>query len=500
MDWPGEISHLKVAQQGQLEITTGDAEWDFALALSQKQAKLIVNQIPSAEQPETSPDFELSPFQALILLRSIQPLEPELIKNILAQVYKDQKQGEKKSEQNQTPALLASELLWQSNQFGLDNKIWSEYLPAASEWLESWFSTDFDTDRDGIPEVVHPMILNLEGFEPGDSPGENRFVPYPYLESPALGALLFNDLRKLMELVHISGTSLGSDLESKKECLLKYLRESQDPDSGHFQTRDSHSHKVVNGFTISENIRPGLNLLRTGFQQPTRIGIHHQHNNAHQTPGEFTIILHGQDQRGNSRVEEVHSKNFTWGKDVNWGLTESVFSKLDFCTLKSSHAQEQITLAAPSTSDHAITLTLPLWAEILSDDQAQFYIQNVLQDPDQYWSPYGFRTRAGAEGSTVQFSWNLFLGQAFLRYGKLDQAADLIGRWMAALIPSVTGSGSMYPAYHAETGQGSGQNDILESLFPVSFFLEVLGVQFIQDRSLIIKISKSFPLACQIEI
>ncbi len=140
-----------------------------------------------------------------------------------------------------------------------------------------------------------------------------------------------------------------------------------------------------------------------------------------------------------------------------------------------------------------LPLTLPLWAEILSDEQAQSYIQNVLLDPDQYWSPYGFRTRADAEGSTVQFSWNLLLGQALIKYGKLDQAADLIGRWMSALIPSVSSSGSMYPAYHAETGQGSGQNDTLESLFPVSFFLQVLGIQFVQDRSLIIKNQNPFP-------
>jgi hypothetical protein len=282
-------------------------------------------------------------------------------------------------------------------------------------------------------------------------------------------------------------------LAGKKESLLNYLHESQNPISGNFQTRDSQSHIVIEGFIISQDIRPGLNILRADFQQPTRIGIQHQRLEADQTSGEFSIVFHGQDLRGNSRVEEVHSKDFTWGKEVNWGLTESIFSKLNFCTLKDSNNKGHITLVATSTSDQDITLTLPLWAGILSDRQAQSYIQNVLLDPDQYGSPYGFRTRAGIEGSTVQFSWNLFLGQALTQYGKLDQAADLIGRWMAALIPSVLGSGSMYSAYHAETGKGSGQIDTLESLFPVSFFLDVLGVQFIQDRSLIIKCQNPFP-------
>ena len=45
LDWSGEISRRKVARQGQLKITTGDPDWDFILALSQKQAQIIFHQI-----------------------------------------------------------------------------------------------------------------------------------------------------------------------------------------------------------------------------------------------------------------------------------------------------------------------------------------------------------------------------------------------------------------------------------------------------------------------
>ena len=51
----------------------------------------------------------------------------------------------------------------------------------------------------------------------------------------------------------------------------------------------------------------------------------------------------------------------------------------------------------------------------------------------------------------------------------------------------------MYPAYHSNTGEGMGQQDALESLFPVSFFLQVLGIEFFQEGYITIQRENPFP-------
>ncbi len=47
-----------------------------------------------------------------------------------------------------------------------------------------------------------------------------------------------------------------------------------------------------------------------------------------------------------------------------------------------------INLIAPATSGKDITQILPLWAGVLPDDQTREIFENVLLDPDRFWSPY----------------------------------------------------------------------------------------------------------------
>ncbi len=89
--------------------------------------------------------------------------------------------------------------------------------------------------------------------------------------------------------------------------------------------------------------------------------------------------------------------------------------------------------------------------------------------------------------------WNLLLGQSLLKLGRSDTAAELIGRWMAAIIPVLRRSGSFFPGYGVNSGQGMGAEDSLESLFPVKFFLEVLGIGILQDNQLTIGGKNPFP-------
>ena len=496
LDWPGEIAHRKVRQQSQLDIKTGDPDRDIALALSRKQGQLLSKRLFSRGDQHPSPFAGISPFQALFFIQSLQPLTAESARNILDGVFYQFLPGddqEGKSDQDQNPPLFSTELLWQVHQSGFDLPIWSDYLLTAASWIESWFTSDHDRDQDGIPESVRSLSLDLTGADVDSLPEDGKLTLYPYLESPGLGAVLYNELCKLGELAQISGITLDTEVQKKKDALFKFLQESWSAEKYTFQARDSASHAVIEGFKIMDGIQPGLNILKAAFQQPTRIGVLVRHLRSQAGSGKYSIIFQGQDPRGNSRVEEIQSTDLTWSEGQSWAITESVFSELDTCSLTGFPFDNQISLIAPSTAESEITQTLPLWAGIAAADQAATLIKDNLLDPNRYWTPYGFCSRPGTENPIIHNSWNLLLGQALAQVERPELAVELIHRWLAALIPSITRSGASFAAYQGKTGNGIGAQDLPESLFPLKFFLQLLGFHFIRDKYLVIEGHNPFP-------
>ncbi len=497
LDWSGEISRRKVALQSQIEITTGDSDWDFVLANSQKQCLLGYHQVASRKNLQTLREEELTPIQALMLLQGLENQGSDTIKNILDLVFNQHKKPDiplKDTYRDQTPPILAGELLWQVHRMGLSSDSWPGYLEIAAGWLEDWFSPVMDKDGDGIPELLHPQILDLAGSKTtADMESVNRFFLYPYLESPGLGALIYNDLCKIDDLLQIVGKKSEHQFNVRKGTLLNFLRSSWVSKDSEFQNRDSHSHEAVGGFNIIKNLQPGLNILRTSFPEPSRIAVKHLGSAEDHPQGEFSIICHGLDFLGNYRIEELHSRNFSWHDGINWIISESIFSNLDYCVLKDNDLKGQINLVAPSTFSEDITQALPLWAGVLPDFQTLEIFEDVLLDSDRHWSPYGFSSQPDSGEATVYLFWNLLLGQALLKLGKSDTTAKIIESWMNVIIPALGRSGSTFPGYGIKTGQGLGLKDSLESLFPVRFFLHVLGIEILHNDILTIEGKNPFP-------
>ena len=497
LDWAGEIARRKVSLQGQVEITTGTQDWDFVLSLSQKRAQSIYQQITSQNNQNNPNNTVLSPIQALMMLQSLIMLTPEMAKNILDLVFNTNPESEiggDISDQGPTPPILTGELLWQFHQSGFSGDIWSGYLDQASRWLNDWFTPRLDKDGDGIPELVNHRILQTPGMDVSAEPqSAYRPFPYPYLESPGLGALLFNDLSKVKDLTQLDRRDSDPLIRERIENLRTYLKDSWMPEANKFQSRDSRSHLVVDGFTIRKVMQPGLNILTADFPQSARIGIILHGENGEHTPKDIRVICHGMDWQGNYRIEELNSGDFIQGERFDWAISESVYSKIDYCILIGFNVSRRISLVAPPTSLNDITQTLPLWAGILADNQTRDMYEQVLLDPERYWTPYGFSRIPGPDEMIISLFWNLLLGQSMHRLGMRKSTAGLIQRLMDVSIPSQKSSGAVYPAYSAQTGKGMGAGECIESFFPVRFFLQVLGIEIIEGGRVLISGENPFP-------
>ena len=67
LDWEGEISRIRITAQDQLEIETGDPEWNYAIAMSQKEAAAYFSgHISNYKESQDTAQY-ISAFQALFL-------------------------------------------------------------------------------------------------------------------------------------------------------------------------------------------------------------------------------------------------------------------------------------------------------------------------------------------------------------------------------------------------------------------------------------------------
>jgi hypothetical protein len=501
MNWAGEISRLKIQEQSHLEIITGDPDWNFAFKLSQKEAAGYMSRHFSQGDSSLNSKHGLSPFEALYLLDVLTPIDPQAVNKILDRVLSAVREDGILPERRcatftSLPAVpLAGELVWQASKIAPVHHQKKFLLEKLESLLNHWFLPAYDQDGDGIPELAHPCQLNLVDFRPPDSiPEDELFGDFPFIESPGLGTLLLNDLTRLGELQ----TSLGQNgtidpAEIKRERLTNFLRESWDTNKSCFYNRDRDSHLTLPGRLISKDTGNGLHILRENMPHPTRIGFLIRGESMRGTIPDFQITLHGYDQIGNYRIEQIYPAQIRWLEKQGRAASECIYSRLDYIAVKGLAIDLYLTIYSPHTIQEDITMLLPLWGQDLDIQQADALINNTLTNQERFWSTFGIRTISDVDYSAIQLPWNILLGKGLLAHDKKSLAAELFSKLMKTILINLDDSGCFFSAYDAKTGIGRGIRNSLEGLIPIGFFLQVLGIQIINEREIEIEGDHPFP-------
>lgn len=501
MDWAGEISRLKIQKQSQLEIITGDPDWNFAFKLSQKEsAGYMSRHFPQGNSPPDS-DHLLSPFDALYLLDVLTPIDPQAVSKILDRVLSAVREDGMLPERRCTtfsplPTLpLAGELVWQAGQIAPVHQQKKILLEKLETILDHWFLPAYDQDGDGIPELAHPCQLNLVDFRPSDSIPEHELSgDYPFIESPSLGTLLLNELARLGELQASLGENGTIDpAEIKRERLTNFLKESWDTNKSCFYNRDRDSHLTLPGRLISKVPGNGFHILREKLPHPTRIGFLIQSESMRSTIPDFQITLHGYDQKGNYRIEKICPVQIRWLEKQSRTVSECIYSHLDYIAVEDLAFDLSLTIYSPHTIQEDITTLLPLWGQNLDIQKADALINKTLTNQERFWSTFGIRTIPDVDHSAIQLPWNILLGKGLLAHDKRSLAAELFSKLMETILINLNDSGCFFSAYDAKTGIGRGVRNSLEGLVPIGFFLQVLGIHIINEREIEVEGDHPFP-------
>lgn len=526
--WEAMRARIELLNAAQVDIHTGDTDWDAALSLAQKTAFGLLfsgsQHLPWLSFVQSrNPDQGFSPrgdgndyghlwsgqtpLEAYYLSNILLPAAPAIAQGFLQNFLTaqgedgivDWKPGINGSRSQLLATPLLASLAWRIYQFTQDDSFLAEIFSPLLRFIQCWFTERHDRDNDGVPEWTHTMQT---GFE--DHPLFAHWQPWSQgaditqAESPELCALLHRECQTLAAMARLLG-------KEETVCALEAFAENQkiavetswNSESACYQYWDHESHLTTRGELLGERVGPGEIIVRREFAQPARLLV------TVAVIGDATrsvsVFLHGSSSAGSHRVERVTPDRFRWHQHTGRATSDRVFTALERVELQGIGDDEKVKIQSVDYSCQDHTLLLPLWAEIPSPERAAELVQRTILNPEQYWQPYGIPACPGkaddrdAACDSVHLPFNALIAEGLLAYGFRQEAATLFTRIMEAIVQSLKKDGAFRKHYQADTGQGSGERNALQGLAPVGMFLDILGVRLISPRKVELTGFNPFP-------
>ena len=527
--WDAEIARLELLNASQVEIYTGQTDWDAALAFSQNLA-LGLFAGPESTLPAASfvltrqPDSGYSlrgdgndynhlwngqpALEAYYLANLLLPGGASLLKGVLRNYIASQDEhgaidwkpglGGQRS-RLMAPPILAS-LAWRIYQQCEDLDFLSEITPHLLDFLHAWFTPEHDADGDGVPEWDHPMQAGLE-----DHPLFSHWHTWAFgadlavAESPALCSLLYQECRALIQIAGILGRPEPVPaLQSLADHLALVVENAWDEQTSTYYYWDRDSHQSPAEEWLGERTGPGTIQVERTFEQPARLLL--RIKTLQGVTIRPRIIIHGDNPSGQHRIERLNDEGFHWHMGLGSLTGKRVYGRLEYVDVQGLGPDDEVQLYRMGFTCQDETNLLPLWAGIPDQERASRLVKRTLIRPRRYWRRYGVPLCPDppqeAEASvcrSVLLPWNQLLGEGLLAYGYQREAAELVSRLMAGIVINLKGNNAFQRYYQADNGQASGERNYLGGLAPVGLFLEALGVRLVSMRKILLRGLNPFP-------
>ena len=531
--WEAERARLELVNKSQtIEIRTGDQEWDAAFAFSQSVAQGLFFP-PNVHLPHPSivstrgPDNGYSPrgdgsdypaswngqsaLEAYYLADVLPgaPAAQELLMNFLALQAEDGSIDGRPGLAGQRGRYLAAPMLaalaMKLYERTEDQEFLKKVFPRLQKFFWSWFSPEYDADRDGLPQWKHVLQSGFEDNPLFDAWHEwSLGVNISQVHSPALEALLYNEaacLIKMAELIEMHDSLVL--LHEQAATLRKSIESTWQPRTGLYHYRERGTGSGLEGKVLARQQGTGALTPKLKFEGPIRLLIEVQTQNPAVKRPEIRIY-----QVANKSADEVIlSSDYQWRNGGSVYTTKTVFSKLAKVVVRDLAAEDVVTIKTLdfTTEDH--TLFTPLWAGVPDAQRAQTMIGRALLDANRFYHPYGVPAcpllashspEAESVAQAVHLPWNLLICEGLLRYGFHTDAARLFVHNMTAVIQNLKQDCAFHARYHAERGIGIGERNPLSGLAPVGLFMKILGVQILSATR--VKLEGANPFAWDVTI
>jgi hypothetical protein len=530
--WDGEVARLELVNASQVEIETGDQDWDAAFAFSQKvalgsfvshtthlpHASIIDVRAPSQgfSQRGDGRDYDVdwdgqSVQQAYLVLSQILNSAPELgkglILNFLAaqspEGHIDWRPGLGGQRNKALCIPLLATMAWRIFQHTEDKDFLRRVLPGLLAFNESWFSPEHDRDEDGHPEWDHTLHA---GFD--DWPSFVRWrkwggaLDIRWAETHDLSAYLHRECQSLVKIARTLGREEPlSALTGRMERLRASVERAWEEEGARYRHLDRELHVSPPGKLLGSGEGDFELGIDQQFDQPGRVLIRIRGPESEAKGG--TVYLHGRGRRGRHRVETMGDDRFQWFWELGSATSEKIYAEIERVEARGfgGGLETEIWIADFTRGD--VTNLMPLWAGLADAERARQIVSKTLTDPDQFWRRYGipecsaldpaYPQALADECCGVSMFWNTLMGEALVHYGYLERAAELVGRLMAAIVIALKQEKGFSQMYSPDRELSFGPRDHVAGLAPLHLFLETLGVRLLSPHRIAVRGRNPYP-------
>jgi hypothetical protein len=528
-NFDGERARLEMANASQVEIHTGDPDWDLAFALAQTSALGLflgpTSQLPSASFVSARrPDHGYSlrgdgsdyghlwsgqtALDAYTITNLILPGATELawglVHNFLSTQEEDGsidwKPGMGGQRGNRLAAPLLATLAWRIFQVDRDIRTLEQVFPGLLNFVQAWFRPEHDRDGDGLPEWDDPMQAGLD-----DHPLFSRWhtwaknVDISTSEGPALCALLYRECQAMIAMGQVLNrkeplralSSLADNLRSAVESAWGSRTSS-------YHNWDRDAHTIQKEETIGSITGSGTIRVEREFAQPVRVVL--RIRSTAQPTRRSQAFVHGASSSGNHRIERIPPDRFQWYLGMGSTTSERTYAHIEYVEVQGLDPSDELSLHTAGYAWEEAASLLPLWAGLPSDKRAGQLVKKTITNPKRYWRPYGLPScpQPPKQADTgvcenIHLTWTSMIAEGMVNYGFREEACDLLTRTMKAILETLKSEGGFRQYYNAVTGQGNGERDALGGLPPLGLFLEILGVRMISPQKVALAGTNPFP-------
>jgi hypothetical protein len=530
-NWEAELARIELLNSSQIEIYTGDPDWDAAFSLSQKVAySLILRETPHLEFPSfvltRQPDQGYSirgdgmdynytwngqtPLDAYYLCRLLLPAFPDFaqgfLRNFICSASEDGFIDWKPGLGGQRSQLLATPLLanlaWLIYESTKDLSFLQTVYPPLLEFIRVWFTPKHDRDGDGIPEWDHAMQAGFDDhplFSPWLEWSQGAEISTA--ESPGLCALLYRECKALGRItLQLEKTEAIPGLEALADNLRSAVEISWDPALSIYRYWDRDSHYSTRSETLGQRSGPGEILVDRSFDHPIRLLLRLH------LVGEATrpirVFIHGTTQNGQHIIEPIPYSSWRWHLMKATATGERVYTQVERILVEGIEETDRVVARNVAFVEEDHSLLLPVWAGIPAEERVEILVKDTITNPNRFWHCFGIPaspeipfspTKETVFSNQVHLPWNMLLGEGLLAFGYQEEATELLTRIMKAVIQTLKRDRSFGKYYHSETGFGMGDPNSLDGLAPVSLFLDCLGVQVLSPKMVHLRGINPFP-------
>lgn len=527
--WEAEKARIEMQNASQIEIYTGDPDWDACFMLAQKVAQGLfisanknLGYASIVHSRYSDQGFSMrgdgtdynhlwsgqSILDVYVLSRMLSPVVPEMIQGLIQNFLDTQTENGfidmKPGLAGQRSKLLATPILstmvLQLDEILENAEFLENSYPKLLAFLDHWFSPINDRDQDGLPEWSNPAQYGYEDhviYSPWNNWSQG--VNITTTESPALCAFLYQECLSLIKIAEkIGKVDRITDLKELSARLSAAVEAAWDEDLQCYLDWDRDSHHHPSEELLAQTTGAGLILLQRSFTHPVRLLFHiHPGRSTRSNP---TIFIHGTSPTGRPRVEPISADKFRSSPERISFTTESVYTSLEQIEIRDLNPEDHVAIYQIGLRHREVSLFTPLWAKIPGPERATELIEHTLLDPELFWKPFSIPlcldAPADHEANSCRagnFFWNDIIGAGLLAYGYRDKAVDLVKRQMLAAIQSLRAEGCFRQYVDSITGIAWGEENALNGLAPLGLFLETLGVRFYSHHRLMVSGFNPFP-------